>query len=55
MIMENACLILRTFPLRVGETREEIPMNVMIYKLGEREARRVQASREEQEEVWRNR
>ncbi len=30
MIVENACLILHIFQMGDGETREEVPMNVMI-------------------------
>ena len=30
MIVENDCLILQIFQMRDGETREEVPMNVMI-------------------------
>ena len=47
MIVENACLILHIFQMGDGETREEVPMNVMIIQQAEREAERVQAHREE--------
>src|SRR5205823_3468443 len=47
MIVENDCLILQIFQMDDGETREEVPMNVMIHKPAEREAQRVQANREE--------
>src|ERR1700726_1876486 len=47
MIVENDCLILKIFPMSDRETREEVPMNVMIHQQAEREARRVQANREE--------
>src|SRR5260370_3588989 len=47
MIVENACLILHIFQMSDGETREEVPMNVMILQQAEREAERVQAHREE--------
>ena len=47
MIVENDCLILQIFEMGDGETREEVPMNVMIHKPAEREAQRVQANREE--------
>ena len=47
MIVENACLILHIFQMSDGETREEVPMNVMIRKPAEREAEWVQAHREE--------
>src|SRR5437016_8361126 len=47
MIVENACLILQIFQMSDKETREEVPMNVMIQKPPEHEAKRVQANREE--------
>src|SRR2546430_15397571 len=47
MIVENACLILQIFQMSDRETREEVPMNVMIHQREEREAQRVQAEREE--------
>jgi AraC-type transcriptional regulator N-terminus len=47
MIVENDCLILQTFQMDAGETREEVLMNVMIHQPVEREAQRVQANREE--------
>ncbi len=47
MIVENDCLILHIFQMSDGETREEVPMNVMILQQAEREAERVQAHREE--------
>ncbi len=47
MIVENDCLILQIFQMSDGETREEVPMNVMILQQAEREAERVQANREE--------
>ena len=47
MIVENDCLILQIFQMSDGETREEVPMNVMIHQQAEREAQRVQANREE--------
>ncbi len=47
MIVENDCLILQIFQMGDGETREEVPMNVMILQQAEREAERVQANREE--------
>ncbi len=47
MIVENDCLILQIFQVSDGETREEVPMNVMILQQAEREAQRVQANREE--------
>jgi hypothetical protein len=47
MIVENDCLILHVFQMSDGETREEVPMSVMIHKPPEREALRVQAHREE--------
>jgi hypothetical protein len=46
MIVENDCLILHVFQMSDGETREEVPMSVMIHKPPEREALRVQAHRE---------
>src|SRR5260370_15510020 len=47
MIVENHCLILQIFPMSDGETREEVAMDVMIHQQVEREAKRVQANREE--------
>jgi hypothetical protein len=47
MIVENACLILHILQMSNGQTREEVPMAVMIYQQAEREAQRVQANREE--------
>jgi AraC-like DNA-binding protein len=47
MIVENACLILHIFQMSEGETREEVPMNVMILQQAEREAELMQAHREE--------
>jgi AraC-like DNA-binding protein len=47
MIVENDCLILHIFQMSDGETREEVPMNVMIHQQTEREAQQVQAHREE--------
>jgi AraC-like DNA-binding protein len=47
MIVENDCLILHIFQMSDGETREEVPMDVMIHQQAEREAQRVQANREE--------
>ncbi len=47
MIVANACLILRIFQMSDGETREEVPMDVMNHQQAEREAQRVQANREE--------
>jgi len=47
MIVENDCLILHIFRMSDGETREEVPMNVMILQQAEREAERAQANREE--------
>ncbi len=47
MIVENDCLILHIFQMSDGETREEVPMNVMIHKPAEREAQLMQAHREE--------
>src|SRR5437660_1917622 len=47
MIVENACLILQIFQMSNRETREEVPMNVMIHKPAEREAELMQAEREE--------
>ena len=41
MIVENDCLILQILQIGDGETREEVPMNVMIHKPAEREAQRV--------------
>jgi hypothetical protein len=43
MIVENDCLILQIFQMSDGETREEVPMNVLIFQQAEREAERVQA------------
>jgi hypothetical protein len=47
MIVENDCLILHIFQMDDGETREEVPMDVMNHQQAEREAQRVQANREE--------
>ena len=47
MIVENDCLILQIFQMSDGETREEVPMNVMIHQPAEREAELMQANREE--------
>jgi AraC-like DNA-binding protein len=47
MIVENDCLILQIFQMSDGETREEVPMDVMIHQQAEHEAQRVQANREE--------
>src|SRR5713101_4577444 len=47
MIVENDCLILQIFQMSDGETREEVPMDVMNHQPAEREAQRVQANREE--------
>src|SRR5579863_8219766 len=47
IIVENDCLILHIFQMSDGETREEVPMSVMIHKPPEREALRVQTNREE--------
>jgi AraC-like DNA-binding protein len=47
MIVENDCLILQIFQMSDGETREEVPMNVMIHQQAEREAELMQANREE--------
>jgi AraC-like DNA-binding protein len=47
MIVENDCLILQIFQMSDGETREEVPMDVMILQQAEREAQRVQANHEE--------
>ena len=47
MIVENACLILHVFQMSDGETREEVPVNVMILQQAEREAQLMQANREE--------
>src|SRR5438067_1767782 len=47
MIVENACLILQIFQMSDRETREEVPMNVMIHQQAEREAELMQANREE--------
>jgi AraC-like DNA-binding protein len=47
MIVENDCLILQIFQMSDRETREEVPMNVMIHQQAEHEAQRVQANREE--------
>src|SRR5262245_34597546 len=47
MIVENDCLILQVFQMSDGETREEVPMDVRKHQQAEREARRVQANREE--------
>src|SRR2546423_7659208 len=47
MIVENACLILQIFQMSDRETREEVPMNVMIHQQAEREAELMQANHEE--------
>jgi AraC-like DNA-binding protein len=47
MIVENACLILHIFQMSEGETRKEVPMNVMILQQAERKAELMQAHREE--------
>src|SRR5205085_10153991 len=47
IIRENDCLILHIFPMDDGEIREEVPMHVMIHQPAEREARLMQANREE--------
>jgi AraC-like DNA-binding protein len=47
MIRENDCLILHICPMRVGETRKEVSMNVIIHQPEEREAELMQANREE--------
>jgi AraC-like DNA-binding protein len=47
MIVANDCLILHIFQMSDGETREEVPMNVMILQQAEREAEWMQANREE--------
>jgi hypothetical protein len=47
MIVANDCLILHIFQMSDAETREEVPMKVMILQQAEREAQRVQANREE--------
>src|SRR6266699_6897834 len=47
MIVANDCLILQIFQMSDGETREEVPMDVMNHQPAEREAQRVQANREE--------
>jgi hypothetical protein len=40
-------MILQTFQMSDGETREEVPMDVMIHQQADREAQRAQANREE--------
>ena len=47
MIVANNCLILQIFRMDGGETREEVPMDVIDHQQAEREAQRVQANREE--------
>ena len=47
MIVENDCLILQIFQMSDGETREEVPMDVMNHQQAEREAQRMHANREE--------
>ena len=47
MIVENDCLILQIFQMSDGETREEVPMDVMNHQPAEREAELMQANREE--------
>ncbi len=46
MILANDCLILRIFQMGDGETREEVPMDVMNPQQAEREAKLLQANRE---------
>jgi AraC-like DNA-binding protein len=47
MIVENHCLILQIFEMSDGETREEVPMNVMILQQAERKAELMRTHREE--------
>jgi AraC-like DNA-binding protein len=47
MILANDCLILHVFHMSIEETREEVPMTIMIPQQAEREVQRVQANREE--------
>jgi AraC-like DNA-binding protein len=47
MIVANDCLILRIFQMGDGETRKEVPMDVMNHQQAEREAVLMQAQREE--------
>ena len=47
MIVENHCLILQIFQMSDGETREEVPMDVINHQQAEREAELMQANREE--------
>jgi AraC-like DNA-binding protein len=47
MIVANDCLILHIFQMSNGQTREEVPMDVMIHKPAEHEVQRVLANREE--------
>jgi AraC-like DNA-binding protein len=46
MIVEDYCLILQIFQMSTGQTREEVPMDVMIQQ-AEHEIQRVLATREE--------
>src|SRR5256886_16534327 len=47
IISANDCLILHILQMDDGETREEVPMDVIDHQQAEREAQRVQANREE--------
>jgi AraC-like DNA-binding protein len=47
MIVENDCMILQTRQMGGGETSKEVTMEMMTYPQAEREAQRMQASREE--------
>jgi hypothetical protein len=47
IISANDCLILHIFQMDDGETREEVPMDVMNHQPAEREAELMQANREE--------
>ncbi len=47
MIVENDCLILHILQMSDGETREEVPMDVIDHQQAEREAELMQANREE--------
>src|SRR6266566_1460914 len=47
MIVENDCLILHILHMDDGETRKEVPMDVMNHQQAEREAQLLQANREE--------
>src|SRR3989454_6966887 len=51
MIVENDCLILQIFQMSDRETREEVPMNVMIHQQAAREAVLLQANREARVEL----